>query len=31
MEAASVAVADALCRDATPAAPAYVPAHAAQQ
>ena len=29
MEAASVAVADALCKDATPA-PAYVPAHAAQ-
>jgi hypothetical protein len=30
MEAASVAVADALCSDAAPAAPAYVPAHAAQ-
>jgi hypothetical protein len=30
MEAASVAVADALCKDAAPPAPAYVPAHAAQ-
>ena len=30
MEAASMAVVDALCKDATPA-PAYVPAHAAQQ
>jgi len=30
MEAASVAVADALCKDAAPSAPAYVPAHAAQ-
>ena len=30
MEAASVAVADALCRDAMSPAPAYVPAHAAQ-
>jgi hypothetical protein len=29
MEAASLAVADALCKDATPA-PAYVPAHAVQ-
>ena len=30
MEAASVAVADALCNDAASPAPAYVPAHAAQ-
>ena len=30
MEAASLAVADALCKDAGSAAAAYVPAHAAQ-
>jgi hypothetical protein len=30
MEAASLAVADALCHDASSPAPAYVPAHAAQ-
>jgi hypothetical protein len=30
METASVAVADALCRDAAPPAPAHVPAHAAR-
>jgi hypothetical protein len=30
MEAASLAMADALCKDAAPPAPAYVPAHTAQ-
>jgi hypothetical protein len=30
MEAASLAVADALCNDAASPAPGYVPAHAAQ-
>jgi hypothetical protein len=30
MEAASVAMADALCKDVAPPAPAYVPAHTAQ-